>query len=233
MRLGEWYRLRKRRASSTWFSQSRRYDPGLVALRDLIERELGGLGILNVDFYIGAHFGGFRSEMASPLILDMAIHTFDAARFLSRTDPVSVYAEEFNPEWSWYAGDACASALFEMEGGLRFNYRGSWCAEGLSTSWDGDWRVVGVRGSAAWIRNQEPMGEIVSKSEGFMSETRSIAWPLPDIATGISGALEEFLHALDGGPVPQGECHDNIKSLAMVFSAIESSRSKSRVAVRV
>jgi len=28
---------------------------------------------------LAAHFGGFRDEMPSPLILDMAIHTFDAA----------------------------------------------------------------------------------------------------------------------------------------------------------
>jgi hypothetical protein len=30
----------------------------------------------------------------------MAIHTFDAARFLSQADPVAVYCEEFNPAWS-------------------------------------------------------------------------------------------------------------------------------------
>lgn len=48
---------------------------------------------------------------------------------------------------------------------------------------------------------------------------------------GQRGAIREFLAALQGGPVPQGECHDNIKSLAMVFGAIESSRKGRRVAI--
>src|SRR5215216_6909652 len=64
-------------------SQSRRYNAQLQALRRLIAEQTGELGILNADFYIGAHFGGFRDQMDSPLILDMAIHTFDAARYLS------------------------------------------------------------------------------------------------------------------------------------------------------
>src|ERR1051326_5845088 len=41
-------------------SQSRRYDARLHAYRKLIESQVGPLGILNSDFYIGAHFGGFR-----------------------------------------------------------------------------------------------------------------------------------------------------------------------------
>src|SRR3954449_12114829 len=86
-------------------SQSRRYDPRLHAMRRLIDEQVGALGILNSDFYIGAHFGGFRDEMPSPLLLDMAIHTLDAARYLCKADPVAVYCDEFNPPWSWYQGD--------------------------------------------------------------------------------------------------------------------------------
>ena len=130
-------------------SQSRRYDGNAVAYRKLIE-QIGRIGILNSDFYIGAHFGGFRDEMASPLLLDMAIHTFDTARQLTGSDPISVYAEEFNPSWSWYRGDACATALFKMSDGLRYNYRGSWCSDGCHTTWESDWRAVGSKGSATW-----------------------------------------------------------------------------------
>src|SRR5207248_2903614 len=122
---------------------------------------------LNADFYIGAHFGGFRDEMESPLLLDMAIHTFDAARFASGADPVSVYAEEFNPSWSWYGGNCSATAIFEMTGGLRFTYRGSWCAEGLPTSWESEWRAVGAKGSATWNGESSPLAEVVAETDGF------------------------------------------------------------------
>ena len=58
---------------------------------------LGPLTTLHSDFYIGAHFGGFREQMRHVLLLDMAIHTFDAARLLSGADPVAVYCQEWNP----------------------------------------------------------------------------------------------------------------------------------------
>ena len=211
-------------------SQSRRYDPGIQAFKGLLNG-LGSIGILNADFYIGAHFGGFRDDMPSPLILDMAIHTFDEARYLTGKAPVAVYAEEFNPSWSWYQGDACAQALFEMEDGLRFNYRGSWCAEGAHTSWDGDWRAVGERGTAIWDHNQTPYSDIVSKSGGFHSETVRTTGDVKNIRAGIAGSLDEFVHALRTGATPNGECHDNIKSLAMVFAVLESSRSGRRVRI--
>jgi predicted dehydrogenase len=210
-------------------SQSRRYDAGLVAFKGAIERELGGLGILNVDFSIGAHFGGFRAEMESPLVVDMAIHTFDGARYLSGRNAVAVFADEFNPNWSWYKGDACANALFEMEDGLRFTYRGSWTSEGLDTSWDGDWKAVGPKGSAMWEKNQEPVSETVASTSGFRSEFERKTHLKPTIAGGISGSLAEFIDALKTGATPQGECHDNLQSLAMVFAAIASNRRKERV----
>jgi predicted dehydrogenase len=213
-------------------SQSRRYDPRLHAYRRAIEREVGAIGILTADFFIGAHFGGFRDEMESPLILDMAIHTFDQARFLSRRDAVTVYCEEYNPAWSWYRGDACANAFFEMEGGLRFAYRGSWCAEGLHTSWDCAWRAVGPQGTALWDGHGEPRYAAVEKTGGFHSEYREGNEPVEEgVPTGIRGSLNEFLHALRTGETPMGECHDNIRSLAMVFSALESSRTGRRVSV--
>jgi predicted dehydrogenase len=214
-------------------SQSRRYIRRQHAFRQLIQDRLGSLGILNADFYIGAHFGGFRDEMPSPLLLDMAIHTFDQARFLTGADPVAVYAEEFNPSWSWYRGDVSATAIFEMTGGLRFTYRGSWCAEGLHTSWDADWRVVGENGTAEWEKGGVPHAQIVTSTGGFHSETEDVVGGEGAGREGITGSLEEFLAAIKGGPTPNGECHDNIKSLAMVFAAIESSRLRQRIPVEL
>lgn len=212
-------------------SQSRRYNPGIRAYRKLIQEQLGELGILNSDFYIGPHFGGFRDAMNDPLLLDMAIHTFDAARFLSSADPVSVYAEAFNPSWSWYAGNACANVLFEMSGGIRFAYRGSWCAEGCKTSWESEWRAIGRNGTARWDGERAPYAEVVESPEGFVRECRRIEGEHWEGPCEISGSLSEFLGALESGQTPNGECHDNFKSLAMVLTAIESARAGTRLMV--
>lgn len=209
--------------------QSRRYHPQLWAFRELISR-LGTLGMLKSDFYLGPHFGGFRDEMPHPLLLDMAIHTFDAARFLSGTDPVSVYCESFNPTWSWYQGDACATAIFEMAGSLRYTYSGSWCAPGYPTSWEADWRATCSEGTALWNGHDLPHGERVTKPDGFFSEVTPVESALDThIKNGIEGSLAEFLNALKTGATPMGECHDNVKSLAMVFGAIESAATGQRV----
>lgn len=131
--------------------QNRRYDENIIAFRDLVRSEpMGKLTTLNADFYIGCHFGGFRDEMLHVLLLDMAIHSFDQARFISGNDPVKVYCKEFNPTGSWYKHGASAIATFEMSDNSVFSYRGSWCAEGLNTSWQCNWRACCTRGSAAW-----------------------------------------------------------------------------------
>lgn len=211
-------------------SQSRRYDGRLTAFRRAVA-EIGTLGILNADFYIGAHFGGFRDEMNHVLLLDMAIHSFDQARAITGKRPVSVYADEFNPSWSWYRHGASANCLFEMEDGLRFSYRGSWCAEGLMTSWECDWRAVGEKGTAVWDGHDRVQTATVVSTGGFHSETTVHEFGRDSIRTGIDGSLNEFLDALETGSTPQGECHDNYWSLAMVFAAIESAKQGRRISI--
>lgn len=215
-------------------SQSRRYDPRIEAYKRAVGA-LGPLGILNADFFLGPHFGGFRDQMNNVLLLDMAIHTFDQARFLSGSDPVSVYCEEYNPDWSWYRGASSANALFEMTNGLRFAYRGSWAAEGRNTSWEAEWRAVGPKGSATWDGDRTVRSELVRATEGFMSELEAEQESIEESNhTGIAGSLRDFLKALDDSThVPMGRCDDNIKSLAMVFAAIESARTGIRIPIEV
>ena len=216
-------------------SQSRRWDP----LHDQVRRtvaagELGQTTIINCDFYIGAHFGGFRDEMPSPLVLDMLIHHFDLARYMTGADPVAVYALEFNPKGSWYQGDAAATCVFEMSNGVVFTHRGSWCSEGCHTSWNGDWRIAGERGTLRLSDDLTPHGQVVAAdTSDFNRPLKDLTMlPSPMTVTGMHGALQEMLAYLRTGAMPQTECHDNIKSLAMVFAAMESSRKKRRVPVR-
>ena len=204
-------------------SQSRRYNRRLFAFREQA-RTLGDLGVLTTEFFKAPRFGGFREEMAHPLLLDMAIHPFDTARFLLGAEPVSVYCEEFNPPWSWYDGDAAATAVFEMTGGQRYVYTGSWCSPGRETSWNGEWRLSGAQGTARWDGDHDP--ELDPAPDGGPVDPPA---PATDPGEGIAGSLATFLAALDGGPVPMGEVHENVLSLVMVEAAVESARTGSRV----
>ena len=218
-------------------SQSRRYNAHHVAYARTVQPGVAGdLTTVNCDFYLAAHFGGFRAEMDSPLILDMSIHHFDMCRFITGKDAVSVYAHEFNPKGSWYRGDVAASVIFEMTDDVLFTYCGSWCSEGCNTSWNGHWRCVGQWGTIMMDKDQLPYGEKVKDPHEdefkLMMEPIQVE-PAQISGDGIAGSLNEFLDCLESGATPQSECHDNIKSLAMVFAAIESSRRGERVAVTV
>lgn len=215
-------------------SQSRRWDLNHDRVRRTIAAgRLGSLTTINCDFYIGAHFGGFRDVMDSPLILDMAIHHFDLARYFTGADPVAVYCHEFNPAGSWYRGAAAASCIFEMSNGIVFTYRGSWCAEGCHTSWNGDWRIIGTRGTLICAHDEEPHGQVVAGSSGFNRPLAPLTVARSHLRfPAMHGALREMLAFLRRGTLPQTECHDNIKSLAMVFAAIESARRRARVLVK-
>jgi len=215
-------------------SQSRRWDPTHDVARKAIARgKIGQVTTINCDFFIGCHFGGFREEMPSPLILDMAIHHFDLARFMTGADPVAVYAKEFNPAGSWYKGDVSASCIFEMTDGVIFTYRGSWCAEGPETSWNGDWRIIGDKGTLMYEHDDAPSVHVPRPKIQFRRELRSLKMPASTMKYyDMRGAMREMLAHVRTGRVPQTECHDNIKSLAMVFAAIESSHRGRRVPVR-
>ncbi|GAA1284084.1 Gfo/Idh/MocA family oxidoreductase [Pseudonocardia aurantiaca] len=199
-------------------SQSRRWNPQLFALRAMAE-DLGSIGTLTTEFFRAPRFGGFRDEMAHPLLVDMAIHAFDSARFLLGAEPVSAYCEAYNPPWSWYAGAAAAVATFEMEGGIRYAYTGSWCSPGAETSWNGVWRVSGEKGSARWDGDHDPVLD---------ADGPGVARPGSPYE-GIEGALLVFTDALRTGDPPMGEVHENVLSLAMVEAAVRSADTGERV----
>jgi len=212
-------------------SQSRRWDAMHETVRrELAKQRIGELTTVNCDFYIGARFDGFRTRMASPLILDMAIHHFDLIRFMTGKDAVAVYTHEFNPKGSWYEGDCAATCIFEMDDGVVFTYRGSWCAEGCHTSWNGDWRFAGTKGTLLYEQDRLATGEVVVGRKGFFRKTKPFKTRRAGMPRAqMRGGLGEMLRFLRTGERPQTECHDNIKSLAMVFAALESSKKGRRV----
>ena len=133
----------------------------------------------------------------------MAIHLFDAARALTGADPLSVYCDSYSPPWSWYAGPAAAAAVFRMTGDLRFSFVGNWAAPRDETGVD---RLVAGdrRGRDRHLGRRGPAG------------------PRPDALPRPRGLAGRLRRRRPHGGVPQGEGHDNLKSLAMCHAAVES-----------
>lgn len=214
--------------------QNRRYLPGIRRFRQALrDPAIGRLAELHADFFIGAHFGGFRDAMRHVLLLDMAIHTMDQARYIGDLTPVAVNALEWNPPGSWYAHDASALVCVECTGGTRFTYRGSWCSEGANTSWECAWRAVGSGGSAIWDGADAIRVEAVdTTAQGFNRPRREIdpPGPIEMPLQAHAGCIDDMLTAIRAGRQPMTCGADNIQSLAIVHAAITSAE---RSGVRV
>ena len=207
-------------------TQNYRYSQGPRRLRQfLASGALGRITTINGDMYLGAHFGGFRDQMEHVLLLDMAIHTFDMARFLGAVDPRWVFCHEWNPAGSWYRHGASASAIFGMTEDVVFNFRGSWCATGLPSGFSSSWRIIGERGTVLWDGGETFQVEVEDGDTGFIRPVKQMEVPqgeFGDKILGHGGVMREFLNAVAGGPQPETRAEDNIKSLGMVLGAVDS-----------
>jgi len=217
--------------------QNRRFNPGLRKIRRILSQGLiGEITTVNIDFFVPAHFGGFREKMDHVLLIDMAIHPFDAVRCLTGANAESVYCEEWNPQGSWWQHGASAHAIFQMNGGIRFTFRGSWCSEGLRTSWDSAWRIIGTKGTIIWDGLEDIRGEYVKKPHGMFYETQPFVpseEPDPKETRGHLSVMAQFLREVTDGVPAETRSADNIHSLAMVLGAIESAKRGQRVPVVV
>lgn len=229
-------RIAERTGRTHAVMQNRRYDPRIRSLRRMVASgQIGQVGFIGADFFIGAHFGGFRDAMESPLLVDMAIHTFDQARLISGANPISVYCHEFNPKGSWYSGNASAICIFEMSDGSVFDYRGSWCAEGAPTSWEAQWRIVGDKGTAIWDGHGQPYAEVLASGPQEGKFIRDYIRIDPEqgategATTGHNGCLDEMFLALEQGRLAETDCRDNRYSMAMVLGALESAKTGRKV----
>lgn len=205
--------------------QNYRYSGAMQTLRGVIAGGRIGLpGQVAVQFFKGPHFGGFRDEMPYPLVIDMSIHHFDLMRYVLGANPVSIYARSWNPQWSWYKGDASATVFVDMrlsaqpEHGVHVAYTGSWCANGGETPWNGEWRVLGADGCAVLEGDRVR----VQRRDGQPWED------VPAVALERGGQdylLHEFVTAVREGRQPETSGADNLRSIEMVFKTVQSMES--------
>ncbi len=215
--------------------QNRRYLAGVRRIaRALRSGAIGPITSVHSDFFVAPHFGGFREDMDHVLLLDMAIHSFDVLRCMTGLTASGVYCREWNPAHSWYRQGSSAAAIFDLENGAVFVYHGSWCAQGLPTSWECAWRFVGAKGTLGWDGDDQIRIEVFDTGErkGLFDPLARVE-PVPlapeDRIGGHFGVLSEFISAVRSGTEPETIGRDNIRSLAMVFGAIESAEAGRRV----
>ncbi len=211
-------------------SQNYRYSAPMRTLANVIRSgRLGAIGQAEVAFFKGVDFGGgFRHEMPFPLIIDMGIHHFDLIRFVCQLDALYVSGTSWNPPWSNYAGDCSGTALFEMSNGARVLYNGSWCAKGDFCDWNGNWHIECEKGTVTYRNGEIKVYHVPGL---YKVEGERIEQPAPPRRTAQAYILDEFVRCAQSTARPATGATDNIRSIAMVFAAVESMQSGRKVKV--
>jgi predicted dehydrogenase len=212
-------------------SQNYRFKQAPRTVRRLIrEGVIGEVEQVRVNFAKRPMFDGFRAEMDEPLIVDMSIHHLDQLRGIVGLEPVELRAESWNPSWSTYAGNAAALIQARTAQGARFSYTGSWCSNGLQTSWDGTWDIQGTRGGILWELNRVTVRfasvfDTVYMPGALEREHGVMEVLLDDVPHQERlGTLAEFAAALDEGRPAETSGEDNLRSLGLVLAAFDSAQ---------
>jgi predicted dehydrogenase len=159
------------------------------------------------------------------LINDMMVHHFDLMRYVLQSDPIAVQAITWNHSWGWHKGDAAHAIVFEFPNNLHATHVSCGCAVGSKTSWNGDWRIEGRGGSIDWDSTGTWHSHLHRTDEKIDRQKIEHL----NVPSGEQAMMDEFFAAIDNNREPECSAQDNLKSLAMVFAAIQSTKEKRRV----
>ncbi len=205
-------------------SQNYRFRAWIRSARAFLEAgKLGRASHAYVSFRLNPDWGPFRQKMDDVLLIEMSIHHFDMMRYLLDADATTIFARTWNPPWSWFKGDCAAAINIDMEG-TPILYEGSSVAFGHHTGWNGEWRIECQRGSLDF---DERDGLSCNHFEKGGKSIELSKMPVEN----QEYSLLEFESSLRKGRPPETNGFDNLKSMAMVFAALQSKSTKKPVNV--
>ena len=207
-------------------AQNYRYRAFTQTVKSVLESgELGPVASVHAEFFAGPRFGGFREEMAQPLLVDMSIHHFDLMRFFLNSNASRVHANSWNPPWSWFDGDASAEASIQFADGVIATYSGSWASRGRETSWNAHWRFECERGVLMTEHDVIAVQRALSGAERGAEPREQYSEieivPQPEMARESQDyLLHEFYEAVTMGKPIATSAHDNIGTIELVFGIV-------------
>lgn len=220
--------LAEQRGRILMISQNYRFAPAVKAVVKQMEQQtIGRVGNVNIDFRRYDNTNPVETNrhyhIWEPLLVDMTIHHFDLMRVVIGQEPVQVLCKTWNAPWSKYDEPAEGAMTITFDGGAVVNYRGSWVSTGPQTNWAGEWHMEGEKGELAWTSRGELPDELSLHLLGAKTQPEQIALA-PLHLDDRHGSLAAFVEAVQTNTAPETSGRDNLKTLALMFAAIESAK---------
>lgn len=162
--------------------------------------------------------------MRDPMMLEQSIHHLDLIRFAYGREVEAVSCRSWNPPWSMYAHDANVACLMTLEGGLEVSYLGTWTGGWNELAFE--WRTDCAGGV---IVQRELFGDLAVAATGDASLAPVMLEDGRPFLDDSRLLLRDFVAALGAGTVAPCDGADHLRSLALCFAAIESSKTGRRV----
>ncbi|MGQ9631639.1 MAG: Gfo/Idh/MocA family protein [bacterium] len=221
-------------------TMSHRFDQDKTTLRE--ELRSGCYGALDYivcrftcDCRKFASWGKFRHEIPDPLMVEGAVHHLDILADLAGAKCDTIYAQTWNPQWGEFAGDSQGLVNMCFENGVRAFYEGAktnavglncWTNEYIRAECERATLILNRRELERFLHDPSKQG--VSAREGQGERVPLLGRPKWSNAW----LIEKFVRWLDGGEPMETNVEDNLQSVALVFAAIESSRTGQPVKVQ-
>ncbi len=158
------------------------------------------------------------------MLLEMAVHHFDALHHVLGSEPRSTAGQTWRPPWTRYQGDTVVSCRFDFADGTRVAYHGSLESPGRRTPWPGLWRVECEEGALHLADMGGGYGVYLSRAPDTSERIAPLATDGQPEGSSLLGTLHALTMALDERRRPQSDARDNLKTLAMACGVARSSR---------
>lgn len=222
-------------------TMSHRFDQDKTTLREeLRSGRHGALDYLVCRFTcdcrkLGSWGRRFRYEIPDPLMVEGAVHHLDILADLGGAKCDVIYAQTWNPSWGEFAGDSQALVTMQLGNGTRAFYEGSKTnAVGLN-GWGQEYIRAECEQATLILshRHLECFAYDSGRQNTARQEGQGRTIPLLEQPKwSHTWLIEKFVHWLDGGEAMETNVEDNLQSVALVFVAIQSSRTGRPVSVQ-
>lgn len=204
--------------------QNYRYSPFMTAFRDVLREERLGrlsylMGRFAADYNPPKSWGKrFRHEMDYALLIEGSVHHFDMLRNLTGQDCEEIFGYGWIPAWADFQGYSNGLYVMRMTGESFCCYEGSCTSEGPQNAWHKEYYRAECEEGAVIVDADNVVRIVRVDGEDEVVEQPT---DLPEQGAAI---VLEFLDYLATGVPSQTAIADNIKSVGMVFAAIECDR---------
>jgi len=176
--------------------------------------------------------GTFRYTMDHPMLIDAAVHHLDLLVDITGAKCDTIYAQTWRPGWTEHQGDCQGMVVMNSENGVHSLYEGADAnAVGLN-NWLNEYIRAECKDATLVLSHQKierfDHGVSPQGPEGTGQPMDLIDQP----KWANAWLIEKFAKWLDGGEPMETNVEDNLQSVALVFAAIESSRTGQPIKVQ-